>query len=81
MNGRVQCAGCGVWHFPALKWWHDRNCVVAVAPVVVHADKPVVVHKSRHGVHRNTPERKKYRREWMARDRKNRAKTSAGLAP
>jgi hypothetical protein len=38
--------------------------------MVVHAETGVVVHKTRHGKHRDTEERRAYRREWMRKKRK-----------
>lgn len=60
---RIRCGGCGAWHFPAVKWWHDRNC--AVNKVEAPAVNPVGV-KAARGAYPNTDDRREYMRKKMA---------------
>lgn len=89
VGAKRRCAGCQGWFYPALQWWHDKNCVVVHAepPVVVHAvaNSPVVVdnaespevRESRHGKYADPVARREYMRVLMKgkreKARKNRA--------
>lgn len=77
LKGQVRCAGCGVWHFPALARKHV-NCepvdavVVNAVNTVVHAE-PSAVNKSKRGAYPNTDARREYMREKMRARRAERA--------
>lgn len=71
------CAGCGKDYWLPARWQHDK-CVVVHKPDFGGSRisdggsqaSGVVVHDRRGDRHRQTDERKAYRREWMRQRRK-----------
>lgn len=64
MNGRVQCLGCGEWHFPKQAWAHTGHVVNRPA---VNAEAARAV--NRRGAYPNTDARREYMRKKMAQRR------------